>query len=244
MKSAYLTLGVPGNASKDDIEAAFDKAKSHYSPARLAADPQALDKFLDVKTAYQVLRDEESRAAHDRKLSSARTSPTLAARSARAVQIEPQASGFTRALPILATVVVLVLATGFYISSKQEAARKEQAAKELQVKLRAAEEERKEEIRLAKEEADRLQAARRAEQQERQFRQESDRAIANVRAAEAQRNYQETQRQYADQRETQRKEYEAKAREQTIVREARQRLAMDKARIRELCYQNYRRTDC
>lgn len=248
MKSAYLVLGVPGNASKEDIEEAFNKARTYYSAAKLAADPQAVEKFLDVKNAYHVLRDDESRAAHDRKLSGMRSQPavtTPSARStARAVQAEPQAAWFTRPLPVLATVVVLVFAAGFYIHAKREAARKEQAAQELQLKQLAAEEAKKEEIRLAKEEADRVRAARQTEQQERQFRQESDRAFANARAAEAQRSYQETQRQYADQREAQRKEYEARAREQSIAREAQQRLAMDKARIRELCYQNYKRYDC
>lgn len=244
MKSAYLILGVPGNASREDIEAAFEKAKDFYSPARLAEDPQAVDKFLDVKTAYKVLRDEESRAAHDRKLSSAQASAAPTARAPRPVKVQQDASWSARALPILLAVVIVVFATGFYISNKRETARKELAARELQLKAEAAEEAKKEELRLAAEEASRVQAARKAEQQERQFRHESDRAINNARSAEMQRGYQETQMANAEQRENQRREYEARSREQSAAREAEQRVARDRARIRELCYQNYRRADC
>jgi DnaJ-class molecular chaperone len=243
MKSAYLVLGVPGNANKEDIEAAFSKAKLHYSPSRLAEDPQAGERFLDVKTAYQVLRDDESRAAHDRKLSSTLTRPA-AARTDRTVRIEQEPSGLKRVLVVLTAVVAVLFAGGFYISSKREAARKEQAAQELRLKVQAEEDATKEELRLAAEEAKMQQIARQAAQEERQFRQESERAISNARSAETQRNYMESQRASAEQREAQRKEYEARSREQNTAREAQNRLAKDKARIRELCYQNYRRWDC
>jgi len=241
MKSAYLVLGLPGNASREDIDAAFEKAKSFYSPARLAEDPQAVDKFLEVKNAYKVLRDEESRAAHDRKLNSAQAP---APRAPRTVIVKEEASWARRALPILLALLVVVLGTTFYISSKREAARKAQAERELQLKAEAAEEEKKEQLRLAAEEANRLRLARQAEQQERQFRQESDRAINRANSAETQRSYQELQRENIERRDAQRKDYEARSREQTQAREAEQRLARDKARIRELCYQNYRRYDC
>lgn len=244
MKSAYLVLGVPGNATKEDVEAAFQKARDFYSPARLAADPQTLEKFLEVKTAYQVLRDEESRAAHDRKLSGAQAGMAPRARVTRPVTVQEEASWPARAMPILLMAAALVFAAIFYVSAKRETARKELAAQELQLKAKVAEEAKKEELRLAAEEANRLQLARQAEQQERQFRQESDRAINSARSAETQRNYQETQRASAEQRENQRKEYEEKSREQRLAREAQQRVSADKARIRELCYQNYRRPDC
>ncbi|WP_411886554.1 DnaJ domain-containing protein [Polaromonas sp. YR568] len=244
MKSAYLVLGVPGNATREDIEGAFEKARDFYSPARLAEDPKAVDKFLEVKTAHQVLRDEESRAAHDRKLSSAKANTAPAARIDRSPGVKPEASWPERILPILLAVVLVVFATGYYVSSKREAARKALAAQELELKAQAAEEEKKEALRLAAEEASRQQIARRAEQQERQFRQESDRAINNVRSLEAQRSYQEMQRDSIEQRDAQRKESEARSREQNLARAAEQRLARDKARIRELCYQNYRRYDC
>lgn len=159
MKSAYLVLGVPGNASKEDIEEAFNKARAYYSASKPAADPRAGEKFLEVRNAYYVLRDDGSRAAHDRKLNGMRSQPAVAApsaRTARAVRQEPQAAWFTHPLPVLATVVALVFAVGFYIKAQREAARKEQAAQELQLKQLAAEEAKKEEICLAKEVADRV----------------------------------------------------------------------------------------
>ncbi|WP_421954831.1 DnaJ domain-containing protein [Polaromonas sp.] len=246
MKSAYLLLGVPGNASKEDIEEAFNKAQNHYSKSRLAGDAQAVEKFLDVKNAYNVLRDDESRAAHDRKLSSAHTpAATAPVRITRtAGTAEPQTPWFLRPLPVLATVVVLVFAIGFYINQKHVAASKAQAEQELQTKKMAEEALKQEEARLAREEIEKSRMARQAEQQDRQFRQESDRAFANARSAEAQRGYQEMQRQQAERNDAQRKEYETRAREQNLAREAQQRLASDKARIRELCYINYRRYDC
>jgi curved DNA-binding protein CbpA len=247
MKSAYLVLGIPGNASKADVEDAFKKAQHHYSSPKLAADPDAVDKFLEVKTAFNVLRDSDSRAAHDRKLSSMRDQPKAvesSVRKARVVDTEMQASGFPLVWKVLVALAVLFLVVGFYVNSKRESAMKEQLLKETQQRQVEAEEARKEEARAAKAEASQLRQAQKTEQQERQFRQESDRAIAIVRSAEAQRNSQELQRQSAEQREIQRKEYEAKARDQNIAREAQQRLAMDKARIRELCYLNYRRPDC
>lgn len=247
MKSAYLVLGIPGNASKADVEDAFKKAQHHYSSLKLAAEPDAVDKFLEIKTAFNVLRDDESRAAHDRKLSSMRDQPRAAEsleRKARVVDAETQTSGFTLVWKALVALVALFLVVGFYVNSKRESAMKEQLFKETQQKQAEAEEARKDEARAAKEEASRLRQTQKIEQQERQFRQESDRAISFARSAEAQRNSQDLQRQAAEQREIQRKEYEAKARDQNIAREAQQRLAMDKARIRELCYLNYRRPDC
>lgn len=148
MKSAYLVLGVPGNATKEDFEAAFQKAKDFYSPARLAADPQALEKFLEVKTAYQVLRDEESRAAHDRKLSSAQASMAPRARVTRPVTVQEEASWPARAMPILLAVAVVVFAAIFYVSTKRETARKELAAQELQLKAKVAEEAKKKSFAL------------------------------------------------------------------------------------------------
>ena len=149
-----------------------------------------------------------------------------------------------RLLMILFAVVAILFSGIYYVSSKRETARKELAAQELRQKAQAEEEARKEEVRLVLEEANRQHIARQAAQQERQFRLETERAISSVRSAEAQRDYAESLRASAEQREAQRKEYEARSREQNTAREAQNQLARDKARIRELCYQNYRRWDC
>lgn len=246
MKSAYVVLGIPGNSSSEDIEAAFTKAQTYYTPARLAADPVAVDKFLDVKNAYKVLRDTESRAAHDRKLN-VQTSMGVASssrRSAPRVAMEPQIPWYTRPLPILSLAVILVFSAGLYINQKHVAAAKALAERELQEKKVAEAALKLEAQRMAEEAAEKTQLARRAEQQDRQFRQESDRAISGVRSAESQRNYLEAQQARNEQNEERQREYEARSREQAASRLAQQRLAADKARIRELCYINYRRPDC
>ena len=69
MRSAYLVLGIPGNATPDDVETAYRSATQVYSPERIASEPGAVDKFNEIKDAYKILRDPQARAAHDRKLS-------------------------------------------------------------------------------------------------------------------------------------------------------------------------------
>ena len=78
MRSAYLVLGVPGNATPQEIEAAFLKAERQFPRERLAEEDGALGRFDEIRNAYKVLRDPESRAAHDRKLQdSARPAPRV-----------------------------------------------------------------------------------------------------------------------------------------------------------------------
>lgn len=65
-KDYYETLGVAKNASGDDIRKAYRKLAMKYHPDRNPDDKQAEDKFKDVKEAYEMLSDEEKRAAYDR----------------------------------------------------------------------------------------------------------------------------------------------------------------------------------
>lgn len=244
MKSAYLVLGIPGNASNEDIELAFSNATAYYTPSRLASESAEVDKFLDIKNAYQILKDPASRAAHDRKLNAAIGASGARIRSSVTVYAEAESSWFMRPFPLIVLAAFVVFSIGYFVNQKRENAAKELVTKELKIKQLATEEAEKEAAQRAKEESYKAQLARKNEQQERQFRQESDRAFANARSAELQRGYQDMQRDAAAQQAEQRKEREAVSREQSLVREAQQRVANDKARIRELCYQNYRRYDC
>lgn len=244
MKSAYLVLGIPGNASKEDIEAAFANATAFYTPSRLASESSEVDKFLDIKNAYQVLKDDASRAAHDRKLNAAAQPISAGARPALSVHAETESSWFMRLLPLIALAAFLFFSINYFLNQKREAAAKELAVKEFKIKQLVAEEANKEAQQRAKEESDKAQLARKNEQQDQQFRNDSDRAFANARSNEIQRGYQELQRDAAAQQAEQRRQYEAAAKEQNLARQAQQRIANDKARIRELCFQNYRRFDC
>ena len=68
MRSAYITLGVPRNATIEQIQRAFHVLSNFHSGQALANLPGAADKCRELHAAYQVLSDPDSRAAHDRKL--------------------------------------------------------------------------------------------------------------------------------------------------------------------------------
>lgn len=61
----YEVLGIDKNASADEIKKAFRKKAREYHPdVNKAADAE--EKFKEVKEAYDVLSDEQKRAAYDR----------------------------------------------------------------------------------------------------------------------------------------------------------------------------------
>ena len=61
----YEVLGVPRNASEDDLKSAFRNLAREYHPD-VSDDPQAEDKFKEINEAYAVLSDMEKRGAYDR----------------------------------------------------------------------------------------------------------------------------------------------------------------------------------
>lgn len=61
----YETLGVPRDASADDIKKAFRRLAMQYHPDRNKA-PDAEAKFKEVNAAYEVLSDPDKRARYDR----------------------------------------------------------------------------------------------------------------------------------------------------------------------------------
>ena len=62
----YEVLGLAKNASKDDIRKAYRKLAMKYHPDRNPDSKEAEDKFKEVKEAYEILYDEDKRAAYDR----------------------------------------------------------------------------------------------------------------------------------------------------------------------------------
>jgi len=66
-KDYYDTLGVPKNASDDDIKKAYRKLAMKHHPDRNQGDGSKLseEKFKEAKEAYEMLSDEKKRAAYD-----------------------------------------------------------------------------------------------------------------------------------------------------------------------------------
>ena len=238
MKSAYEVLGIPANAAPEEIDQAFRKVQQHYAPERLAQGDGAVDSFNEARAAWQVLRNPESRTAHDRKLSARR--PAVVTRTV----IEPAAeegSPGLRLLKIGALVMVVLFAAGAYLSSRNAERRAAAAtAERVAAELRVKEEKERLDAAARAEDLRRADAAR-AEAAERRLAAES-RAIGNEQAYRTLRleaQAVESRRMEANQRAS-----AQAAEERRVAYDAQRRVEADKQRVRQLCWQNYRTPDC
>ncbi len=240
MKSAYFVLGVPGNASNEDIEIAFARTKLLYTPERLANAEGALEKFKEVKIAYDVLRNADSRAAHDRKLSAAQR-PTPATRPVIVVEEE---SPPRKILVYSLLLVAAIFAVGYFISYQNSEARRAQAAVELAAKAQAAREEQSKKVEDERLDQERALAKAKAEAAERRFTAEAQTSAARASNERMRQEQTALQMQRLATADAQRQEAAQRAEQRRNETEARMRVEADKRRIRELCYQQYRRYDC
>jgi molecular chaperone DnaJ len=62
----YEMLGVARGASADDLKKAYRKLAMQYHPDRNPGDKAAEHKFKEISEAYDVLKDDQKRAAYDR----------------------------------------------------------------------------------------------------------------------------------------------------------------------------------
>ena len=65
-KDYYELLGVPRGVSADELKKAYRKLAMQYHPDRNHGKPDTEHKFKEINEAYDVLRDDQRRAAYDR----------------------------------------------------------------------------------------------------------------------------------------------------------------------------------
>jgi molecular chaperone DnaJ len=64
-KDYYAILGVPRNATQEEIKRAYRRLALKYHPDRNPGNKEAEEKFKEISEAYQVLSDPEKRAIYD-----------------------------------------------------------------------------------------------------------------------------------------------------------------------------------
>jgi molecular chaperone DnaJ len=65
-KDFYQVLGVDKKASADELKKAYRKLAMQYHPDKNAGNKEAEAKFKEISEAYDVLKDDQKRAAYDR----------------------------------------------------------------------------------------------------------------------------------------------------------------------------------
>lgn len=243
IKTLYSVLGLPPSAFPEEIEDAFNRLKLQYPKAKLETDEAARVRFLALQQAYETLRNPDARSAYDQKLARA------------GVKIAPQAygagengSGWLSTRNIIAAGLILVLISGMWVYHARQKARDEREAVDRVLRMAEEEKRRAAEVQDSREEQRRAQLEanqeRQKQYQERQFRQDAERAGRQV---GIQQQHAERQAEYQRQREMsqiKQREREQQYATQAAERAAQQRIREDQSKLRALCQERYGRSDC
>ena len=62
----YEVLGVARTCTSEELKSAYRKAAMQFHPDRNPNDNEAHKKFVEVSEAYEILKDDQKRAAYDR----------------------------------------------------------------------------------------------------------------------------------------------------------------------------------
>lgn len=89
----YAILGVPKDASTQDIKASFRKLARECHPDTAGEDPVKLARFKQVREAYEVLSDPVQRARYDRRGEPRGNSPFLGSSWGRVSDRPPESGG-------------------------------------------------------------------------------------------------------------------------------------------------------
>ncbi len=72
-KDLYQLLGLPREASQDDIQRAHRRLVREHHPDANPEDPRAEERFKEVQQAYEVLSDDNKRREYDKTLHTSST---------------------------------------------------------------------------------------------------------------------------------------------------------------------------
>ena len=65
-RDLYSVLGVPRNASSDEVKKAYRNLARRYHPDRNDGDEQAAERFREIAEAYETLSNPDLRSRYDR----------------------------------------------------------------------------------------------------------------------------------------------------------------------------------
>ncbi len=64
-KDYYQIMGIPGDASEEEIKRAYRKLAMQYHPDRNRDDPHSAEKLKEINDAYHVLGNKERKMTYD-----------------------------------------------------------------------------------------------------------------------------------------------------------------------------------